>query len=503
MTMQLAAKAALGFFAVIPSLALAQVGGPPIPPPGGASWHFGSMFVHGGSSGTQVLAMETGPGLRTANVYSMDASGDLVADSSVSITGGWFVGLGEDRILARENYQPTKLRVLERTATGWSSGYYIEGPAHSVTADYAYTVAIDGKTALVSDPLHSEIDVFDLSAPGVPLLVDEIVLPAGKFAITMAFDGATIAVLAAIPILGGIRDAELLTYARLPSGFAFQSSVTFGPEFDLNQAVALDVRGVELAVGFPEGTLTDPCGRVVVLTRLGNLYVLPSEIADSGSCLLTPEQGAGFGASVELGRVGELFIKGGANTGFTQFLRNAAGQWSPGQRHLTDASGGFYAIARSWILGITPVGLQVFDNVSSQATAANVCAATIPTTLNEWRLDYSGSYSLGGGGGEFRITFDSMAFGGAGVTGTALLLTGSERGARVLGPAASLCIGGAIRRLPMDANGVLSNTGAALGFDPNSFGVTAGETVLFQTWARPPGYSAGATSNAVAITFIP
>lgn len=298
----------------------------------------------------------------------------------------------------------------------------------------------------------------------------------------MAFDGATIAVLAAIPILGGIRDAELLTYARLPSGFAFQSSVTFGPEFHLNQAVALDVRGVELAVGFPEGTLTDPCGRVVVLT---------------------PQQGAGFGASVELGRVGELFIRGGANTGFTQFLRNAAGQWSSGQRHLTDASGGFYAIARSWILGITPVGLQVFDNVSSQATAANVCAATIPTTLNEWRLDYSGSYSLGGGGGEFRITFDSMAFGGASVTGTALLLTGSERGARVLGPAASLCIGGAIRRLPMDANGVLSNTGAALGFDPNSFGVTAGETVLFQTWARPPGYSAGATSNAVAITFIP
>lgn len=479
----------------------AQVGGPPIAPPNGPREAFQQVFVQESVARTQVLTSTYSLGTRRAHVFDLDASGQLLLDSSVTFRDSQIaIGMGDDVILARLNLHPNTIQIFERTTSGWTLASSLVGQGSMLNDFYGSGLALHGDLLLLGDPENDEVDVFDISTPGSPVQVDALPLPAGKVRTNIQFDGTTAVILAGLPQLEGMLDAEMLVYSRTSGSFAFQSTVQFAPGYDLDT-----VRGEfaltpgKLAVGFSEGTATDPCGRVVVLDRTGTAFVPGAEIIDGGICSATSNRSTGFGRTVAFRGPNDLLITGGGRAGATQYRRSAAGAWQQGPHHLADTSPAAYAFARDWVVGLFDLGLQVFDNVTSVATLVTVCPSVIPAIRDEWRLGYVGSHSLAGGGGQFSAFFHE--FGGA--LAPTLMLVSPQRGFTPAGVAANLCLSGPIQRFPMQDFDVFGLIYSRFDFDPLGAGVSPGDTLLFQMWRQEPGIAGGATTNALAVTFIP
>lgn len=493
---------ALGGAVALAPLTVAQVGGPPIPPTV-AQFQIDTLDVFDGPSGTEVLVVERDSGVRNITVYSFDATGTLVLDENFGVNAGSNFELGQDRIVARAQAGDRVLQVYERNASGWSFAYELDGPALTAAIRYGDVSTLEGQTLYVSDPLNSAIDVYDLSTPGVALLVDTMSLPAGKFVDSMVVEDNTLLAHIGLRVLTGIEGGELVVYTDTGAGFEYLFNLPTGPEFDLGEfEVNLAITDNAFAVGFPLGTTNDLCGRVLVFDRIAGIVTQTAEILDEGECDITVALGTRFGRQVDFRGNSELLIAGGAQKGARQYVRTS-NQWTPGPRHLTDTDGFDYAFARDWVIGLAAQGLQVFDNVSSITNEASVCAATIDAENSEWALIYRGSYSLSGDGGEFEVTFqEGSAFGNA-ADALALMLVGTERGHQVLGVSADICLSGRVRRVSMNTYVLGELLQADFVLDPAAFGAAPGEALFFQTWRREPGIVGGATTNALAITFIP
>jgi hypothetical protein len=432
----------------------------------------------------------------------MDPSGNLTLDASVDVPNSNVVSFAGDRFIVHATSATNQVRVYERDAAGWAFALELSGPSLSSQFRYGSPSVTNGSLLYASDPVGSGVDVFDISVPGTATLVDELVLAPGKIVSELVCEGDTVAMVAGVPAQLGFVDSEVLVYQRQGSGFVQQSIATLPPQYDLDLGAVLALEQDRLAIALPFGTVNDPCGRVLVLDRSGSQYVLGAEILHIGECSFTSSLTTFFGIGLDFRGKDELLISGGGQKGSRQY-RSVGGVWQPGARHLLVDAGldATYRFAGDWTVGRSRSGLQVFDNVNSMANDTVVCGATIASVQLDWALRYeSGSYSLADGGGIFATNLPI----GSNVSIPTVMVVGSERGLTTLGGgAASLCLGGQVRRVVMETSAVFQLAYARLEFDPVGFGIASSESVFFQAWRRELGFVGGVTTNALAITFAP
>ncbi|MEM9382736.1 MAG: hypothetical protein AAGB93_22475 [Planctomycetota bacterium] len=500
------ALTSLLFVAAPSAHAVPQVGEPPLPPPGLGASLTGEQFVVETGSSSKVLVREfNGPEVSRMVVYDVDASGTVQLDAVVSAVGLSPIAFSEDRILAAVGPVTTVVQVFDRPGTTWGAGGLLTGDSLG-SVRYGNAADLDGRTAAVAAPAARAIDLYDLSANGSALLTESLPIPNARFAIRIRLDGSTL-----VAVVRGdglaLNGVDVLVYERSAPGWSLAQTLTPPPGIAWDGSpLSLDLDGDRLEVGMPRGDASDPCGRVYVYERAAGGFQLDAEVRGAGLCQVSDVAGTRFGDPIDLR--GDVLLASSQLGGVAERFERGPGGWSVVSRHLTEASANrAYLLAGPYVCGISVLGLQLFDAVDSAGDVRVVCPSAAPVTTfgdlsPEWVLAIDARTTLAPS--EFELGVN--AFESSQAPAPMVLVIGTERGGRVLGPNAALCVGGALRRQAMSMNFFpgLGITSYQATVDPVALGALPGDTLLFQGWRSTPSIGAGpATTSALAVTFTP
>ncbi|MEM1451432.1 MAG: hypothetical protein AAGI22_20115 [Planctomycetota bacterium] len=496
----------LAFALATAAPAAPQVGGPPIPPPTAGAVLSDIHFVAETATAFRLLTGEVGgtPGNRMV-VYDIDGAGNVQLDDVFGSTDSSPFAFSSDRILTTVGSTVTQVRVFERGASGWGVSGLITG-SNLGPVRYGDAGHLDGRFAAISSPGTREIELWDLSVNGSALQTGSIALPNARIATRMRLEGSTlVAVVQSTGIT--LSEVDVLVYEKGALGWTLVQTVAPPPGIAWDTSfVTLDLDGDRLALGLPRGDATDPCGRVYIYERAGSDYLLDAEVRGDGVCQVNDVAGTRFGNEIRV-RGDALLVSSEYGGLAERFERTAAG-WSQVSRHLNESNPqSRYRLVGPYVSGTSRLGLQLFDAVDSEGDIRVVCPAAAPAALvdgrfTDWIL-FPGRRStldVATVSPEIDVLepFESPD--------PMVLVIGTERGGRVLGPNATLCVGGSLRRQLMTSTSIpgVARTSYRATFDAAALGALPGDTLLLQAWRASPTSGTGpATSSAVAVTFRP
>ncbi|MEM9382735.1 MAG: hypothetical protein AAGB93_22470 [Planctomycetota bacterium] len=485
--------------------ALPQLGAPPIPPPFADARLNGAQLVASDAGVERILttAVRLSGGLALL-FYTVDPTGTIALEEVREGALGVPIAFSAERVLIADRNDYALVRVLERGANGWTPVGVMTGNSPPSGLRFGLSADLDGTLAAISDPRSATIDLYDLADASAPALVASLAIPGGRAAYEVDLDGSTLVafVSEANP---AVADVDVLVYSRGPAGWALAQTLDEPPGAPWDSAlldIALD--GDRIAVAREFGDAVDPCGRVYVFERSAGGFALDAEVRSPTACDLNGRAGTGFGDDVDL--AGDVMLVASQYGALAErFVRGPAG-WTAASRHLTASiSNATYRLVGPFVGGSSELGLQVFDAVDSPGDVRVVCAAegpaaVMPGGFSDWILRPSFRDSLSVG------TFSLLAdvFESAVAPDPMVLVIGRERGQSVLGPNATLCVGGPLQRRILESSSApfFDITAYRITLDAAELGALPGDTLLFQGWRATPG-AGGSTTSAVALTFAP
>lgn len=474
---------------------LPQAGGPPVTGPGGGALR----LVDVSESGPTPLVLGAEPsatvsGVDQPHVYELDAAGDLSLVSSVpsTIEVSWTYALGDDRIIARVSSVP---RVLERTGGTWVLGPALTPNPVGTYITYDRFVDLDGQRVAHRIPGSQSVDVRidDLSVPGVLTTEASLPLPDGHLLIGLSLDQDLLVVSSGVPQFasgGWLTDIRVRAFERSPQGIWSALGTDLQPpagvEWQDRSLLTVVASAGRIAVSGPV------CGEAFVYERSpGGDFVLASRVGSARQLEVAPGRCSSID-TVNL-RGDDLVLRTGADGAGERFRFDPALGWTPAETARTDRG----TMNPYWFAGEYMVsearsgGIQVHDRTSPRVGLEVTCPAPAHLSLLDVFVEPPATHGL--------APLWVGAFSQQG-SNSLVLIGGLQALARPLGPEAMLCVGGAVRRLPMPA---FAPNNASLQLDLPAAGVPAGSTLHLQVFERIAGGQGWRSSAGYSVTLAP